>query len=151
MMICAHEAKDTCFSKVSLFQHLDESEAALLSSLLHTRRYNKGEMVVQEGERSDTLYVIHQGCVKLSKYNENGKEHIIRFLFPGDFFGQDSLLHQNHMPRTPKFWSLQPSAPSASMILTGYLNMIQSLLIISCLPFPTFCVKPMNGTARLVP
>lgn len=107
-MICTHEAKDACFSKVSLFQHLDPSEAALLISLLHTRKYNKGEVVVQEGEHSDTLYVVHQGCVKLSKYNENGKEHIIRFLFPGDFFGQDSLLHQK--PHAANAEVLEPSA-----------------------------------------
>ncbi|MGN7413520.1 Crp/Fnr family transcriptional regulator [Paenibacillus sp. SAF-068] len=107
-MICAHDAKDACFSKVSLFQHLDPSEAALLTSLLHTRKYNKGEVVVQEGERSDTLHVVHQGCVKLSKYNENGKEHIIRFLFPGDFFGQDSLLHQQ--PHAANAEVLEPSA-----------------------------------------
>lgn len=150
MMICTHEAKDACFSKVSLFQHLDPSEATLLISLLHTRKYNKGEVVVQEGERSDTLYVVHQGCVKLSKYNENGKEHIIRFLFPGDFFGQDSLLQKKHMRLTPKFWSLRPSAPLANMTLTSYLNMIQSLLTISCLPFPIFCVKQMNGTVHSV-
>ncbi|MGQ8873000.1 Crp/Fnr family transcriptional regulator [Paenibacillus sp. TSA_86.1] len=93
-MICTHEKNDACFTKVSLFQHLDPADAALLTSLLHTRSYDKGEYVVQEGERSDTLFVIHQGSVKLSKYNENGKEHIIRFLFSGDFFGQNSLLHQ---------------------------------------------------------
>ncbi|PQP81923.1 Crp/Fnr family transcriptional regulator [Paenibacillus sp. PCH8] len=93
-MICTHEANDACFSKVSLFQHLDQAESVLLTSLLHTRQYHKGDYVVQEGERSDMIYVVHQGCVKLSKYTENGKEHITRFLFPGDFFGQDSLLHQ---------------------------------------------------------
>lgn len=107
-MICEHEAKDACFSKVSLFQHLDPSETALLTSLLHTRKYNKGEVVVQEGERSDTLYVVHQGCVKLSKYNESGKENIMRFLFPGDFFGQDSLLHQKPHPANAEV--LEPSA-----------------------------------------
>lgn len=107
MMICAHEAKDACFSKVSLFQHLDPSESALLISLLHTREYTKGEVVVQEGERTDTLFVVHQGCVKLSKTNENGKEHIIRFLFPGDFFGQDSLLHQK--PHAANAEVLEPS------------------------------------------
>ncbi|MEK3920351.1 MULTISPECIES: Crp/Fnr family transcriptional regulator [Paenibacillus] len=107
-MICEHEPNDACFSKVSLFQHLDPSEAELLISLLHTRKYNKGEVVVHEGERSDTLYVVHQGCVKLSKYNESGKEHIMRFLFPGDFFGQDSLLHQK--PHAANAEVLEPSA-----------------------------------------
>ncbi|UPK47448.1 Crp/Fnr family transcriptional regulator [Paenibacillus pabuli] len=66
----------------------------MLTSLLHARKYDKGEYVVQEGEHSDTLYIVHQGCVKLSRYAQNGKEHIIRFLFPGDFFGQAALLHQ---------------------------------------------------------
>ncbi|WP_366295278.1 Crp/Fnr family transcriptional regulator [Paenibacillus sp. AN1007] len=107
-MICEHDRNDACFSKVSLFQHLEPEDASLLTSLLHTRTYHKGEYVVQDGERSDTLFVIHQGSVKLSKYNENGKEHIIRFLFSGDFFGQSSLLHQT--PHHANAEVLEPSS-----------------------------------------
>ncbi|PYE51234.1 Crp/Fnr family transcriptional regulator [Paenibacillus barcinonensis] len=93
-MICSQTSDEFCFSKVPLFEHLSPYEGSLLNSLLHTSHYHKGELVVQEGECSDTLYILQLGSVKLCKYNEAGKEHIIRFLFAGDFFGQDCLLHQ---------------------------------------------------------
>ncbi len=107
-MICSHMSNEACFAKVPLFEHLASSEADLLTSLLQTRHYHKRDYVVQEGERSDTLYVIHQGSVKLCKYTEAGKEHIIRFLFAGDFFGQDALLHQ--MPHPSNAEVLENSA-----------------------------------------
>ncbi|NUU78334.1 Crp/Fnr family transcriptional regulator [Paenibacillus xylanilyticus] len=93
-MMCDSQIKAPCFVKVPLFQHLAPEESTLLASLLQSRSYHKGEIVVKEGEGSAKLYMVHQGCVKLSKYAENGKEHIVRFLFPGDFFGHDALLHQ---------------------------------------------------------
>jgi len=93
-MICSSQGKTPCYDKVPLFQHLGSEESSLLASLLQSRSYHKGEMVVKEGECSAKLYMVHQGCVKLSKYAKNGKEHIVRFLFPGDFFGHDALLHQ---------------------------------------------------------
>lgn len=46
-MICTHGKNDACFTKVSLFQHLDPADATLLTSLLHTQKYHKGEYIVQ--------------------------------------------------------------------------------------------------------
>lgn len=93
-MLCSSQGKALCHVKVPLFQHLRPEASSLLVSLLQSQVFHKGEMVVKEGEGSAKLYMVHQGCVKLSKYTENGKEHIVRFLFPGDFFGHDALLHQ---------------------------------------------------------
>jgi CRP/FNR family transcriptional regulator len=71
---------------------LSDEEVEILHKVTFQRKYEKNESIFCEGERSEKLYVISRGVVKISKLTEEGKEQIYRFLFPGDFFGQFSLL-----------------------------------------------------------
>jgi CRP/FNR family transcriptional regulator len=43
--------------------------------------------------------VVKSGLIKLTQTSKEGKQHILRFLFPGDYFGQFALLHhkRNHV------------------------------------------------------
>lgn len=93
-MSCNHSTchEDSCIQHVPIFEGLSEQEKCQLHHVIQSRPYQKREVIFQEGDISDTLYIIHTGIVKISKYTETGKEQIIRFLFPGDFFGQFSLL-----------------------------------------------------------
>lgn len=81
-----------CIRRVPIFQTLTDQEIQLLQPVTHSRGYEKGDFVFREEEQSESLFVLNQGLIKLSKVADNGKEHIIRFLFPGDFFGQFALL-----------------------------------------------------------
>jgi CRP-like cAMP-binding protein len=85
---------DTCIRKVPIFKSLTEHEISVLQQSIQSRKYEKGEFIFREGERSDILYILHHGLVKISKYSRTGKEQIIRFLFPEDFFGQFSVLQR---------------------------------------------------------
>lgn len=93
-MTCKHDQNHSCVRKVPIFEHLTAEESQALSEVIQTRQYKKGEFIFHEGEKSDTLFVLNQGTVKISKLSENGKEQIIRFLFTGDFFGQFALLQE---------------------------------------------------------
>jgi len=87
----------SCLRLVPIFQGMTDDEIQKLQKVTISRCYKKGELIFQEGESSDTLFIVHQGLIKLSKLNEEGKEQIIRLLFPGDFFGQFALLqNSNH-------------------------------------------------------
>ncbi|MCH1640792.1 Crp/Fnr family transcriptional regulator [Paenibacillus timonensis] len=99
MNSCACHARDTvntpsCLSHVPVFAQLREAEVDLLHSVMRTSQYQKGEVIFHEGDRSDALFVVNRGIIKLTKLEDNGKEHIIRLLFPGDFFGQFALLQE---------------------------------------------------------
>ena len=52
------------------------------------RSYKKGEIVCSEGDNSDSLFIINEGQVKLSKVTLEGKEQIVHILTSGDFFGE---------------------------------------------------------------
>ncbi|WP_334072261.1 MULTISPECIES: Crp/Fnr family transcriptional regulator [Paenibacillus] len=91
---CSEHSVPSCLSRVPVFSQLRPEEVHMLHSLMRSRHAPKGRVIFREGERSDTLYVLSRGVVKLTKMADNGKEHILRLLFPGDFFGQFSLLQE---------------------------------------------------------
>ena len=43
----------------------------------------------------NSLYVIHQGKVKVTRYSDDGKEQVIRILSHGDFLGELALFKEN--------------------------------------------------------
>ncbi|MBP1932355.1 Crp/Fnr family transcriptional regulator [Ammoniphilus resinae] len=97
-MSCDHQNHaETCVRHVPVFTEMTDEEAELLQKVTYRHCYDKGEYIFQEGDPSNTLFVVHEGLIKLSKLSDEGKEQIIRLLFPGDFFGQFSLLeNKNH-------------------------------------------------------
>jgi len=50
-------------------------------------RVRRGKVVLAEGERSDAVYRIKTGCVRLQVNGADGDRQIVAFLFPGDAFG----------------------------------------------------------------
>jgi CRP-like cAMP-binding protein len=91
-MSCHNHQKGSCVRSVPVFKGLNNEEVDALNQVVKSRTYHKGEFIFREGDSSDTLYVVHKGTIKVSKVTEEGKEQIIRILFPGDFFGQYALL-----------------------------------------------------------
>lgn len=83
---CRHSS--LCAAKVPIFQGLEHAELAKIVGLTGHKEYAKGEMIVREGDRSDSLFIINEGMVKLSKINRDGREQILRLLIDGDFFGE---------------------------------------------------------------
>ncbi|WP_449538191.1 Crp/Fnr family transcriptional regulator [Ferdinandcohnia sp. Marseille-Q9671] len=84
-------------SLVPIFQGLNEKELKILKNVTQIREYRKGDIIFREGEPSETLYIISEGLIKITKVAEDGKEQIVRLLFPYDFFGHSAMLQaENH-------------------------------------------------------
>lgn len=54
--------------------------------------YKKGEYIFKEGNRPFGVYCLNRGKIKLTKIGDDGKEHIVRLVKPGDPLGYRSLL-----------------------------------------------------------
>jgi CRP-like cAMP-binding protein len=92
-MCCEHcSHKSSCLTTVPVFKGLNEDDIVQLRKVTHSRIAQKGEYIFREGEHSNTLFVVKEGLIKLTKTSSDGKEQIVRLLFPGDFFGLFSLL-----------------------------------------------------------
>jgi CRP-like cAMP-binding protein len=91
---CLHETT-SCITSVPVFKGMNELDLQLLQNMTRSRDFQKGEFIFREGEGSETLFVVREGIIKLTKTSAEGKEQIVRLLFPGDFFGLFALLRNN--------------------------------------------------------
>ena len=74
-----------------LFSGLDPEEArSVLDSLVRVH-VPRGDILFQEGDEGDTLYVIQTGKVKLGRRSGDGRENLLAVLGPGELIGELSL------------------------------------------------------------
>jgi len=78
--------------KIPLFTELTEDELQAVGGLITRQDIQKKNIVVQEGEPGEALYIILEGSVKISSYSADGREVVLSLLGKGAFFGEMSLL-----------------------------------------------------------
>ncbi len=62
----------------------------------HRRRYPAKTTIIHAGDSSSTLYYIIKGAVTVIIEDEEGREMVVAYLNPGDFFGEMGLFgHQD--------------------------------------------------------
>jgi CRP/FNR family cyclic AMP-dependent transcriptional regulator len=68
--------------------------AALLGFIRPEKKpicFSEKQIIFSEGERSDSVFYIEKGTVKLTVTTRQGKEAIIGVFFRGDFFGESCI------------------------------------------------------------
>lgn len=95
---------------IPLFSDLDRSELALLSSKAVTRHYARNTIILNEGEESDSLYVIRSGRVKVFLGSDAGREVILNVQGPGEYFGELALIDSG--PRSASVMTQEKSTLS---------------------------------------
>jgi len=71
-----------------------------------TRTLPKNTVVVSEGDRTDSLYIIVSGKVKIYVSDKKGKEVVLNESGPGEYFGEMVL---DEGPRTASVMTLEPT------------------------------------------
>jgi len=64
---------------ISKYVTLTNTEEDFLASRLFSRKYLKGQYILQQGDISQTECFIISGCTKMFYLDDNGQEHIIMF------------------------------------------------------------------------
>lgn len=90
---------------VSLFSALAEQEIATLADAAMVRTFPRNAVVMTEGERSDSLYVVLSGRVKVYVSDEHGKDLVLNVQGPGEYFGELAL---DEGPRSASVMTLEP-------------------------------------------
>ncbi|HET9980091.1 MAG TPA: Crp/Fnr family transcriptional regulator [Ktedonobacterales bacterium] len=81
MPVDAHELR-----KVSLFAPLSDEDMAHVAAVTVERRYDRGDIIILEGDRGGALYFVESGLIKVFKSSPEGKEQVLRLIEPGRTF-----------------------------------------------------------------
>ena len=55
------------FREIPIFSTLTDDELVLVKDITRERLFNKGDMIMHEGEEGDTMYLVVDGIVEVSK------------------------------------------------------------------------------------
>ena len=79
-------------------QRLTPMEINFLASLSREESYGPSEAIFREGEPGETLYVVLDGTVLISKFIPGGGDEGLAFLGRGEYFGEMAVM--DHLPRS---------------------------------------------------
>jgi CRP/FNR family transcriptional regulator len=78
-----------------IFSGLSRDEMNGIVACGRSLRKARGEFVFMPGDRSDYVYVLRHGRIKLSVLSESGKEIAIDIIQPGEIFGEFALVDES--------------------------------------------------------
>lgn len=84
----------------------DDSYIDALAALGTTRSYPKNAILVQEGDRTDQIYLLLSGRLKVYLADSDGKEIIVDVLGPRQYFGEMAL---DGEPRSASVMTMEPA------------------------------------------
>lgn len=84
--------------RVPLFSMVTEAQATAVAASLIKVRYKRGDMIIQQGDKSACLHIILSGRARVIKRHKNGQEVILATMTPGDCIGEMSII--DNMPHS---------------------------------------------------
>lgn len=88
----------------ALFSSLSTLELKIVDGLMHERRYLGGEIVFDEGEEGQALYLVMSGRVEISRVHSGHAPQVVATLEAGSVFGDLALL--DNSPRNAQALAL---------------------------------------------
>lgn len=78
--------------RVPLFSMLTVEQAQSVADGVVKRRFRRGELVVEQGKKSNALYILLNGRARVLTADSRGREVILAVLETGDYVGEMSLI-----------------------------------------------------------
>lgn len=78
------------FGEIQMFSYLSEDEKKEILKAAEILQYDKGEVIISEGDVNPYLYAVIDGVVHVCK-NVNGKSNFISSIKSGDVFGEAGI------------------------------------------------------------
>jgi len=78
--------------RVPLFSMLTNDQAQAIADAVVKRRLRRGELVVEQGRKSNALFILLNGRARVLTSDTRGREVILAVLEAGDYVGEMSLI-----------------------------------------------------------
>ena len=78
--------------RVSLFSMLTPEQAMALAATVSKKRFKRGQILVEQGKKSDALFIVLTGRTRVLMTDNKGREVILATLKSGDYVGEMSLI-----------------------------------------------------------
>jgi len=128
-----YEQIDDVLRRSALFRRLSPDDRQRLAAVAALRDFDKGFMLFQEGDGSDSLYTVVTSRVKVFKTTSRGTDVILEIFGPGDPVGAVAAYESRPYPASamalePTRCLLIPSRAFFSLLET-YPTMVRGLLV----------------------
>ena len=78
--------------RVPLFSLLTVAQAEVISGAVIKRRFKRGEALVEQGQKSNALFILLTGRARVMTSDSRGREVILATLAQGDYLGEMSII-----------------------------------------------------------
>ena len=86
--------------RMPLFAGLSDEDLAGLESIITEKHFLKNEVILQEEDTSNYMYMVFSGKVKVIQTSADGKEHILAVRVKGGSFGEMAIIDGKTSPAT---------------------------------------------------
>jgi CRP-like cAMP-binding protein len=78
--------------RVPLFSMLTQEQAQSVAASVVKRRFRRGELIVEQGRKTNALFILLTGRARVLTADSRGREVILAVLQSGDYVGEMSLI-----------------------------------------------------------
>lgn len=78
--------------EISPYNDLSDAELEAFAGIATRRNYKKNMVLIQQGDDTDSLYILLEGEMRVYIEDDQGRELTVKILKPGDSFGELALL-----------------------------------------------------------
>lgn len=83
--------EDSIIARIPLFERMSPEEREELRGMMSQTTLRRGEVLFNEGDSGDRLYILLTGKVKLGHTSVDGRENLLAVLGPGEVVGELTL------------------------------------------------------------
>ena len=102
-----HAPDPSALQQNRLFAGLPADMVSELGSHMALLRFDLDDVIFEEGEPGDCLYLVVEGSVRISKLGRGGNQETLNFINPGNFFGEMALI--DGQPRSAQASAAAPT------------------------------------------
>ena len=67
-----------CLKNVSIFSGMNDTHLEEIAAITIEKKFKKNKVIFSKGDRGNLLFILTSGTVKLSLFDQSGKEMILK-------------------------------------------------------------------------